>query len=92
MAWVDDNGGLHVGDLATGRGLASAWTQVHIQFEEEVAAVLGINHAEVQQAALIAVAYPHRDDFKPAWCLPQACLPPPRPAPRSRNDPVALAP
>src|ERR1700746_2800363 len=37
------------------RGLASAWTQIHIQFEEEVAAVLGINHAEVQQAALIAV-------------------------------------
>ena len=28
---------------ARARGLASAWTQIHIQFEEEVAAVLGIN-------------------------------------------------
>jgi hypothetical protein len=52
------------------RGLASAWTQIHIQFEEEVAAVLGINHAEVQQAALIAVAYPRREDFKPAYREP----------------------
>src|SRR4051794_22971274 len=41
---------------ARGRGLASAWTQIHLQFEEEVAAVLGINHADVQQAAMIAVA------------------------------------
>jgi nitroreductase len=55
---------------ARARGLASAWTQIHIQFEEEVAAVLGINHAEVQQAALIAVAYPHREDFKPAYREP----------------------
>ncbi len=55
---------------ARARGLASAWTQIHIQFEEEVAAVLGINHAEVQQAAMIAVAYPHREDFKPAYREP----------------------
>ena len=52
---------------ARARGLVSAWTQMHIQFEEEVAAVLGINHAEVQQAALIPVAYPRREDFKPAY-------------------------
>ena len=52
------------------RGLASAWTQIHLQFEEQVAAVLGINHAEVQQAALIAVAYPRRGDFKPAYREP----------------------
>jgi nitroreductase len=55
---------------ARARGLASAWTQIHIQFEEEVAAILSINHAEVQQAALIAVAYPHREDFKPAYREP----------------------
>jgi len=55
---------------ARARGLASAWTQIHIQFEEEFAAVLGINHAEVQQAALIAVAYPRREDFKPAYREP----------------------
>ncbi len=35
-----------------------------------MAAVLGINHAEVQQAAMIAVAYPHREDFKPAYREP----------------------
>ena len=52
------------------RGLASAWTQIHIQFEEGVAAVLGINHAEVQQAALIPVAYSRREDFKPAYREP----------------------
>jgi hypothetical protein len=55
---------------ARARGLASAWTQIHIQFEEGVAAVLGINHAEVQQAALIPVAYPRREDFKPAYREP----------------------
>jgi nitroreductase len=55
---------------ARARGLASAWTQIHIQFEEEIAAVLGINYAEVQQAALIAVAYPRREDFKPAYREP----------------------
>lgn len=55
---------------ARARGLASAWTQIHLQFEEEVAAVLGINHAEVQQAAMIPVAYPRREDFKPAYREP----------------------
>lgn len=55
---------------ARARGLASAWTQIHIQFEEQVAEVLGINHAEVQQAALIPVAYPRREDFKPAYREP----------------------
>ena len=52
------------------RGLASAWTQIHIQFEEEAAAILGINHAEVQQAAMIALAYPLGEDFKPAYREP----------------------
>jgi len=55
---------------ARARGLAAAWTTIHLQFEQEVAAVLGINHAEVQQAALIAVAYPRREDFKPAYREP----------------------
>ena len=50
--------------------VVDAWTQIHIQFEEEAAAVLGINHAEVQQAAMIAVAYPHREDLKPAYREP----------------------
>jgi len=55
---------------ARARGLASAWTQIHIQFEEEVAAILGINYAEVQQAAMIAVAYPLGENFKPAYREP----------------------
>ena len=55
---------------ARARGLASAWTTLHLQFEEEVAAILDINHAEVQQAALIAVAYPRREVFKPAYREP----------------------
>jgi len=55
---------------ARARGLASAWTQIHIQFEEEMAAILGINYAEVQQAALIPVAYSRREDFKPAYREP----------------------
>jgi nitroreductase len=60
---------------ARARGLASAWTQIHLQFEEEAAAVLGINHAEVQQAALIAVGYPHRKHFKPAYREPAQKFP-----------------
>jgi nitroreductase len=55
---------------ARARGLASAWTQIHIQFEEEVAAILGIKYAEVQQAAMIAVAYPLGESFKPAYREP----------------------
>ena len=55
---------------ARARGLASAWTQIHIQFEEEVAAILGINYAEVQQAAMIAVAYPLGEHFTPAYREP----------------------
>jgi nitroreductase len=55
---------------AHARGLASAWTTLHLQFEEEVAAILDIDYAEVQQAALIAVAYPRREVFKPAYREP----------------------
>lgn len=55
---------------ARARGLASAWTTLHLQFEEEVAAILGINHAEVQQTVMIPVAYSRREDFKPAYREP----------------------
>jgi nitroreductase len=55
---------------ARARGLASAWTTLHLQFEEEVAAILDINHAEVQQAAMIPVAYSQRENFKPAYREP----------------------
>ncbi len=55
---------------ARARGLASAWTTLHLQFEEEVAAILDINHAEIQQAAMLPVAYSLREDFKPAYREP----------------------
>jgi nitroreductase len=55
---------------ARARGLASAWTQIHIQFEQECAEILGIDYPTVQQAALIAVAYPLGENFKAAYREP----------------------
>jgi nitroreductase len=48
------------------RGLGTSWTSMHLMFEEEAAAILGIPFAEVTQLALIAVAYTKGTDFKPA--------------------------
>jgi nitroreductase len=50
-------------------GLGSAWTTLHILYEKEAAALLGIPD-HVTQAALIPVAYYTGDDFKPAKRLP----------------------
>ena len=47
------------------RGLASAWTSVHMIYEDEVKAVLGVTES-VSLAALIPVAYFTGDDFRPA--------------------------
>lgn len=47
------------------RGLASAWTSLHLLYEREAAELLGIPDT-VTQAALIPVAYPIRDGFGPA--------------------------
>ena len=55
---------------ARSRGLAGCWTSIHLQFEEEAAAILGIPFAEVMQAGLIPVAYSVGTDFKPAYRLP----------------------
>jgi len=51
------------------RGLGSAWTTLHITFEQEAARLLGIP-ANVTQAALLPVAYFAGADFKPAARLP----------------------
>ena len=51
------------------RGLGSAWTTLHLAYEREVAAVLGIPDT-VTQAALLPVAYYTGDDFKPAARIP----------------------
>jgi nitroreductase len=50
---------------ARARGLGSVWTSLHLFFEEEAAAVLGIPYDEVMQAALIPVAHTLGTDFKP---------------------------
>jgi nitroreductase len=47
------------------RGLGSAYTTLHLAYENDVAEILGIPPT-VTQAALIPVAYFTGDDFKPA--------------------------
>jgi len=49
---------------ARARGLGTAWTTVHLQYEEEVAGILGIPYGEVMQAALVPVAYTLGTEFK----------------------------
>jgi nitroreductase len=51
------------------RGLASAWTTLHIMYEREAAEILGIPET-VTQAALLPVAHYTGSDFKPAKRLP----------------------
>jgi nitroreductase len=46
------------------RGLGSAWTTLHLDYEEEAAELLGIP-TTVSQVALIPVAYYRGDDFRP---------------------------
>jgi nitroreductase len=51
---------------ARSRGLGSCWTTLHLMYEEEAAAVLGIPFEIVTQAALIPVAHVIGDTFQPA--------------------------
>jgi nitroreductase len=51
---------------ARDRGLGTVLTTLHLRFEEEAAAILGIPYASVMQAALIPVAYTIGTDFQPA--------------------------
>jgi nitroreductase len=51
---------------ARARGLGTCWTSLHLFGEEAAAEALGIPYAEVQQAALIPVAYATGAGFKPA--------------------------
>ena len=53
------------------RGLGSAWTTLHLMYEKEAAAILGIPD-NVTQTCLLPVAYFTGDDFKPAKRLPAA--------------------
>ena len=47
------------------RGLASAWTSLHLRYETEIAELLGIP-ASVRQGVLLPVAYSKGTDFSPA--------------------------
>lgn len=48
------------------RGLGSAWTTLHLAFEQEAAEIVGIPFQKVTQAALLPVAWTKGTDFKPA--------------------------
>lgn len=50
---------------ARARGLGTSWTTLHLMFEQDAAAVLGIPYDTVSQGALIPVAYTKGTDFKP---------------------------
>jgi nitroreductase len=51
------------------RGLGSAWTSLHLMWEQEVADILGIPE-DVMQVALLPVAYTVGTDFKTATRQP----------------------
>jgi nitroreductase len=55
---------------ARARGLGTAWTTIHLIFEQEAASLLGIPFETTQQLALIPVAHTLGSDFKPGFRLP----------------------
>ena len=59
---------------ARARGLGTAWTTIHLYYEQEAAEVLGIPFKQVTQAALIPVAYTLGTNFKPAARVPMESI------------------
>jgi nitroreductase len=55
---------------ARARGLGTAWTSLHLDYEREAADVLGIPYEHMMQVALIAVAHTIGTEFKPGRGLP----------------------
>ena len=51
------------------RGVGAAWTTLHLRYEQEAAALLGMPEG-IAQAALLPVAYYTGDDFRPANRVP----------------------
>jgi nitroreductase len=51
---------------ARARSLGTCWTTLHLQYEREVAALLGIPYERYQQVGLVTVGYTLGDEFKPA--------------------------
>ena len=56
---------------ARARGLSTAWTSLHLAYEREAAAVLGIPYEQVMQVALIPVAHTIGTGFKPGPRIPK---------------------
>jgi nitroreductase len=52
------------------RGLGSAWTTTHLEYERDAAQILGIPYARVTQTALLPVAYTIGADFRPGLRKP----------------------
>ena len=52
------------------RGLGSAYTTLHLRFEEETASMLGLPFAEYTQAALLPVGYYTGEQFRPVERIP----------------------
>ena len=50
---------------ARARGLGTCWTSLHLYYEEEAAAILGIPYADVMQACLLPLAYTKGTSFRP---------------------------
>jgi nitroreductase len=48
------------------RGLGTAWTTIHLMFEQQAAELLGIDYRNFTQCALITCGYTKGTDFKPA--------------------------
>jgi nitroreductase len=59
---------------ARARGLGTCWTTVHLYYEREAAAILGIPFEEIMQVALIPVAYTLGTTFRPAPRQPLASV------------------
>jgi nitroreductase len=51
-------------------GLGTAWTTLHLPFEQEAADLLGVPYDRYMQGGLMTVAYTKGTDFKPASRLP----------------------
>jgi nitroreductase len=56
---------------ARARGLGTAWTSLHLAYELEAAAILGIPYEQVMQVALIPVAHTIGTEFKPGPRIPR---------------------
>jgi nitroreductase len=52
------------------RGLGTAWTTIHLEFEREAAEILGIPIERVTHARLFPVAYTMGTTFQPGYREP----------------------